>query len=185
MSSVDLASEALRLGQVIAYPTEAVWGLGCDPWNEQAVLTLLRLKKRPVSKGLILIASDLAQVEPYLELLTAEQRNRVIASWSVDALQAATWLVPLTEDVPKWISGEHSQVAIRVTKHIQTQALCRTFGRPIVSTSANPSSEPAALDAAMIRFYFSEQVLVLEGATCGATQPSVIRDAVTEEVLRG
>ena len=185
MSSVDLAVAALQAGQVIAYPTEAVWGLGCDPWSEQAVLGLLRLKQRPVEKGVILIASDLEQVERYLEQLTSEQRDMVIASWSDDVEQASTWLVPLTRDIPTWISGEHQQVAIRVTKHKQTQALCRAFGRPIVSTSANPSGQPAALDASMVRSYFGDQVFVLDGATSGAKQPSVIRDVGTGKVLRG
>ncbi len=182
---IDLAVAALRAGQVIAYPTEAVWGLGCDPWNEQAVLELLRLKQRPVEKGLILIASDIEQVEPYLEKLTSEQRKMVIAIWSDETAPATTWLVPLTANVPKWISGEHQQVAVRVTKHVQTQALCRAFGRPIVSTSANPSGEPSAINAAMVRSYFCDQIFVLDGETGGATQPSVIRDVGTGKVLRG
>lgn len=182
---LDLAVVALRDGQVVAYPTEAVWGLGCDPWNEQAVLEILRLKQRPIEKGVILIAADIAQVEPFLEKLTAEQRQQVIASWMDEAAPATTWLVPLTKNVPKWISGEHSQVAVRVTKHQQTQALCRVFGRPIVSTSANPSGEVSAVDAAMVRRYFNNQVFVLEGATGGATQPSVIRDVGTGMILRG
>ena len=182
---VDLAVAALREGQVIAYPTEAVWGLGCDPWNEQAVLQILRLKQRPVEKGVILIAADIEQVELFLEKLTPEQKQQVVASWMNEFAPATTWLVPLTADVPKWISGEHSQVAVRVTKHMQTQALCRAFGRPIVSTSANPSGEVSAVDAAMVRDYFGDQVFVFDGATGGATQPSVIRDVGTGKVLRG
>jgi len=182
---LDLAVAALRDGQVVAYPTEAVWGLGCDPWNEQAVLQILRLKQRPVEKGVILIAADIEQVEPFLEKLTSEQRQQLIASWSDVSAPATTWLVPLTANVPKWISGEHQQVAVRVTKHQQTQALCRAFGRPIVSTSANPSGEVSAVDASMVRAYFGDQVFVLEGATGGATQPSVIRDVGTGDVLRG
>lgn len=182
---LDLAVAALRDGQVIAYPTEAVWGLGCDPWNELAVLELLRLKQRPVEKGVILIASDVEQVEPFLEALTPEQRDIMIASWMDESAPATTWLVPLTIDVPKWISGEHAQVAVRVTKHQQTQALCRAFGRPIVSTSANPSGEVSAIDAVMVEKYFGDQVFVFDGATGGATQPSVIRDVGTGKVLRG
>lgn len=182
---LDFVVAALRAGKVIAYPTESVWGLGCDPWNEQAVLELLRLKQRPVEKGMILIAADVEQVEPYLKHLSAEQRGAVIASWADEQAVATTWLVPLTADVPAWISGEHPQVAIRVTRHLQTQALCRAFGRPIVSTSANLSGQAAALDAAMVQAYFGDQVLVLDGATGGAKQPSVIRDVGTGCVLRG
>ena len=185
MSAIDLAVSALRVGQIIAYPTESVWGLGCDPWNEQAVLALLGLKQRPVEKGLILIASDIEQVEPYLVPLSAEQRNVVLASWSDEVEQASTWLVPLAADIPTWISGEHPQVAIRVTKHKQTQALCRAFGKPIVSTSANPSGAPAAIYASMVRQYFQDQVFILDGETSGALLPSVIRDVGTGRVLRG
>jgi L-threonylcarbamoyladenylate synthase len=185
MNLIDLALSELRAGQVIAYPTESVWGLGCDPWNEQAVLALLRLKQRPVDKGLILIASDIVQVESYLEQLTAAQRDVVLASWSDEVKQASTWLVPLTPDIPTWISGEHSQVAIRVTKHQQTQALCRVFGKAIVSTSANPTGEPSAMNSATVRQYFQDQVFILDGETGGAKQPSVIRDALTGRVLRG
>lgn len=182
---LDLAVAALRDGQVVAYPTEAVWGLGCDPWNEQAVLQILHLKQRPVEKGVILIAADIEQVEPFLVLLTSEQKQKVIASWLDETAPAMTWLVPLTDNVPKWISGEHPQVAVRVTKHVQTQALCRAFGKPIVSTSANPNAEPSAVDAAMVRQYFADRVFIFEGATGGATQPSVIRDVETGQVLRG
>jgi L-threonylcarbamoyladenylate synthase len=185
MSAIDLAVSALEDSQVIAYPTESVWGLGCDPWNEQAVLALLGLKQRPVEKGLILIASDIEQVEPYLAQLSSEQRNIVLASWSDEVEQASTWLVPLTADVPTWISGEYPQVAIRVTKHKQTQALCRAFGKPIVSTSANPSGAPAAINASMVSQYFQDHVFILDGVTSGALLPSVIRVVGTGRVLRG
>ncbi len=186
-SSAAIASAvvALEQGDVIAYPTESVWGLGCDPWNEAAVQALLQLKLRPMHKGLILIAADEAQVNPFLERLTTAQRKAVVESWLDPAARATTWLVPLTDNVPIWISGTHDRVAIRVTRHAQTQALCRAFGHPIVSTSANPSGGTAALDAAMVEQYFNQRVFVLQGETGGATQPSVIRDAVTGDTLRG
>ncbi len=181
---IQQAIVALQAGRVIAYPTEGVWGLGCDPFNEQAVQTLLDLKQRPVDKGVILIAADVAQVDDYLVQLTAAQRQHVLASWQ-PGLPAATWLVPLTEDIPVWISGQHDRVAIRVTQHAQTQALCRAFGGVIVSTSANLSGAPAALDSATVRRYFADQVLIVDGETGGAISPSTIRDALTGQVIRG
>ncbi|AXI03433.1 L-threonylcarbamoyladenylate synthase [Aquirhabdus parva] len=184
VSAIASAVSALEQGEVIAYPTESVWGLGCDPWNEAAVQALLKLKDRPVSKGLILVAADEAQVNPFLEKLTGEQRKVVIESWLDPTSRATTWLVPLTDDVPIWISGAHDRVAVRVTRHVQTRDLCRAFGRPIVSTSANPSGEPSALDSAMVEQYFNQLVFILDGQTDGATQPSLIRDAITGEVLR-
>jgi len=175
---------ALQSGRVIAYPTEGVWGLGCDPFNVEAVQALLDLKQRPVEKGVILIAADVAQVAEYLTPLTPAQRQQVLASWQ-PGLPAATWLVPLTSAVPTWISGKHDRVAIRVTQHAQTQALCRAFGGVIVSTSANISGAPAALDSDTVRGYFTDQVLIVEGATGGATAPSTIRDALSGQVIRG
>ncbi len=185
MAAISRAVTALREGRVIAYPTESVWGVGCDPWDEGAVMTLLHLKQRPVAKGLILIAASVAQIEPFLAGLTAEQRDTVVSTWTDPNAPASTWLVPLTADIPTWISGAHDKVALRVTRHSEAQALCAAFGRPIVSTSANPSGEPAALDAETVIRYFGEQVMIVAGQTSGATQPSIIRDAVTGVVVRG
>lgn len=185
MAAINRGHVALSAGKVIAYPTESVWGLGCDPWDERAVMTLLHLKQRPVAKGLILIAASIAQIEPFLAGLTPDQRDTVIATWTDPSAPASTWLVPLTPDIPTWISGAHDRVAVRVTRHIEAQALCRAFGRPIVSTSANPSGDPAALDAETVTRYFGDQVQIVPGPTSGAQQPSIIRDAITGEVLRG
>ena len=68
MEGFKEALNDLRLGEVIAYPSEGVWGLGCDPRNKKAVLKLLNLKKRPMDKGLILVASNISQMEPYIDL---------------------------------------------------------------------------------------------------------------------
>ena len=95
-TSVAEAAQCLKQGHVLAYPTEAVWGLGCDPFNEQAFLEILRLKQRPIEKGVILLAAQIAQVEPLLKPLTAEMRQQVIDSWShrSPTERATTWLLP-------------------------------------------------------------------------------------------
>jgi L-threonylcarbamoyladenylate synthase len=89
---IDTAVQALQQGQVIAYPTEAVWGLGCDPEQQAAFEQILTLKQRPIEKGVILIAASVEQVEPFLAGLTPEQRQVVLSSWPAPL----TWLVPLT-----------------------------------------------------------------------------------------
>ena len=177
------AAHAVRAGQVIAYPTEAVWGLGCDPFNQAAVAEILRLKQRSVQKGVILIAASVAQVEPYLVGLTAEQYQRVVDSWSDDH-GANTWLVPLTTKIPAWISGVHDRVAIRVSRHPTVQALCLAYGGAIVSTSANPATENAARTAAEVQAYFGAQVPCVIGEVGQLARPSVIRDAITGQILR-
>ena len=181
--TVDSASPALRAGGVIAYPTEAVWGLGCDPANEAAVLKLLQLKQRAVEKGMILVAADLAQLEDWVRIyaLPAERRAEVLASWP----GANTWILPAGPRAPRWITGEHTGIAVRVSAHPLVAALCRAWGGPLVSTSANLAGQPparsrAGLDPNLLRDLDG----LVDGATGGLDQPTPIRDALTGHVLR-
>ena len=179
------AIQTLHSGQVLAYPTEAVWGLGCDPYNQQAFEQILQLKNRPIEKGVILIAASLKQVEPFLAGLSAAQIAQMQQSWDItEQEQASTWLVPLTHAVPTWISGQHNRVAIRVTTHPLVRQLCEGFGGAIVSTSANPAGLPPAKNSTEIVNYFGEQLAVLDGPLGQSTAPSKIRDIVSGQVLR-
>ena len=182
-ASIEDCIAALRKGGVIAYPTEGVWGLGCDPRDEAATLRLLALKQREVGKGLILIAADEAQLAPFVDMdaLDAGQRDAVRASWP----GPNTWIVPASADAPAWITGDHDGIAVRVTAHADVIALCEAFGGAIVSTSANRAGMPAAstfgaLDPAVIAGVDG----VLEGETGGLERPSAIRDARSGAVLR-
>jgi L-threonylcarbamoyladenylate synthase len=133
--SITDAVCVLRHGGVIAYPTEAVWGVGCDPFSEATVLRLLAIKQRPVDKGVILAAGALEQFEGLLDwsLLPTDRSEAVYATWP----GPHTWIVPATGRVPHWITGAHDGVAVRVSAHPTVVALCAAFGGPIVSTSAN------------------------------------------------
>jgi L-threonylcarbamoyladenylate synthase len=171
----------LRVGGIIACPTEAVWGLSCDPNNEDAVADLLALKRRPVSKGLILVAASTQQVEFLLSGLTEQQRETVCASWP----GPNTWLLPHRGLVPNWISGEHATVAVRVSDHPLIRSLCTLWGGPLVSTSANPSGARPAREAFQVRRYFGDALdYVLAGAVGTATRPTTIRDASSGRVIR-
>lgn len=178
----DHALRMLRDGGVIAYPTEAVWGLGCDPMHADAVQRLLALKQRPVEKGLILVAADLAQVQPWLDALPVARREAVLATWP----GPVTWLLPDPDQrIPAWIRGHHQSVALRVSAHPQVQALSRAFGGLLVSTSANPAGLPPARTALDVHRYFGEAVdAMVPGETGGLDKPTAIRDALTGETLR-
>ncbi|ENY6666857.1 L-threonylcarbamoyladenylate synthase, partial [Pseudomonas aeruginosa] len=128
------AARVVREGGVIAYPTEAVWGLGCDPWNEDAVYRLLALKARPVEKGLIVVAANIHQLDFLLEDLPDVWLDRLAGTWP----GPNTWLVPHQERLPEWVTGVHDSVAVRVTDHPLVQELCHLTG-PLISTSANPA----------------------------------------------
>ncbi|SFI10855.1 translation factor SUA5 [Pseudomonas guineae] len=177
---IQQAARVVRNGGVIAYPTEAVWGLGCDPWHGEAVERLLALKERPVDKGLILVAADIEQFDFLLEDLPEIWLARLTGSWP----GPNTWLVPHQNRLPEWISGQHNSVALRVSDHPQVRALCRLTG-PLVSTSANPAGRPSARSRLRVEQYFPGQLdRVLGGALGGRKNPSLIRDLITGDVIR-
>lgn len=183
--SMTQAIELLKQGDVLAYPTEAVWGLGCDPYQQAAFEKILHLKQRPIEKGVILVAANIEQAMPFLGGLTEQQLKPLLDSWQpAQAKQrATTWLVPLTAAVPPWIHGQHDQVAIRVSQHPLVQALCTGLGQVLVSTSANPSSLAAAKTADEVQSYFPN-LAYLDGETDQQSQPSRIIDAVTGTIIR-
>ncbi|MCJ0826162.1 Sua5/YciO/YrdC/YwlC family protein [Luteimonas sp. 50] len=181
--TVPAAADLLRRGGVLAYPTEAVWGLGCDPFDEAAVLRLLALKQRELDKGLILIAANLAQFDGLLDwgALPPERRAEVVASWP----GPHTWIVPATSRVPRWITGAHAGVAARVSAHPGVVALCTAFAAPLVSTSANPAGAAAPTTLAGIDPALRAAVDgILAGDTGGRDRPSDIRDARSGARLR-
>ena len=178
---VNRAVAALGRGGVIAYPTESVWGLGCDPANERAVMRLLALKNRPVNKGLILVASALEQLEWLLSGVERSQYERLAASWP----GPVTWLVPHRNLVPEWITGDHDTVAVRVSAHAGVCALCQAWGGVLVSTSANPAGSAPALNQLQIRRYFGDSLdFVVPGRVGGQSRPSSIRDLKSDRTIR-
>lgn len=175
------AVRALQRGGVIAYPTEAVWGLGCDPLDERACLRLLALKDRPWDKGLILVASRLSQIEPYIEIPSNNALKRATATWP----GPATWIFPAIDQCPMWISGDHDGVAVRVSSHPGVVELCEAWGGALVSTSANPSGRAPAMTPAQVRLYFGNALdALLPGALGGLAKPTTIREAATGHILR-
>ncbi len=153
------AARQLFQGEILAYPTEAVYGLGCDPLNGIAVSKILELKQRPMDKGLILIASSFEQIEPYIQA-DAAILERIMPSWP----GPVTWIVPVQTWVPHWLTGKFDSLAVRVTAHPLAKSLCETFGGPLVSTSANPAGKPPATTSIQVLNYFStDQLEIVKG----------------------
>ena len=169
------------MGRVIAYPTEGVWGIGCDPFNEDAVRQLLRIKGRRPEKGLILVAASIQQFAPLLAGLSPGQLEQLETSWP----GPITWIVPDNGRVPVWIRGQHSAVALRVSAHPLVAELCKRFGGPIVSTSANRAGRPVARYPWQIRRQLPMLDYVLHGPLGGTGKPSEIRDLQSGKILRG
>ncbi len=174
------AARALAGGGVIAYPTEAVYGLGCDPWNGTALARLIRLKRRPPGKGLIVIAGTPDDLSGLVVFPDGEVRRRVLASWP----GPVTWVLPACPGVSRRLTGGRGTLAVRVTAHPVASALCRHLG-PLVSTSANPGGCAPATCSARVRAYFRTGLAyIVPGAVAGAATVSEIRDALTGAVLR-
>ena len=182
--TLPAAAAILHRGGVVAYPTEAVWGLGCDPFDEAAVRRLLALKERAVDKGVILVAGALDDFASLLDwdALPTDRREAVFATWP----GPYTWIVPATGRVPHWITGQHDAVAVRVSAHPVVAALCAAFGGPLVSTSANRAGLPAPRHRADIAPALLDGTDGwVEGETGALQAPTTIRDARTGAVLRG
>ena len=176
------AARAMHRGGVIAYPTEAVWGLGCDPYNREAVEHLLSIKRRPMHKGLVLVAGDVEQIEFLLADLSAAERAKVTANWP----GPYTWILPDKHNqVPVWIKGKHDAVAVRVSAHLGVKEITKSFNSFIVSTSANPSECEPARSSLKVKTYFGNKVdYLVPGQLGGLSQPTQIRDLHSDRLVR-
>lgn len=175
-----LARRHVRCGGIIAYPTEGVYGLGCDPLNGSAVLRLLALKRRNWRQGLIVIGANLDQLRAFISSDDPGLLDRLRSSWP----NAVSWVVPASPRTPSWITGGRSTIVVRVPAHELARALCRVCG-PLVSTSANLHGRPPARTTwAVHRMFGSVLDLVIPGALGGRSGPSEIRDALTGAVYR-
>ncbi|GAA0713118.1 L-threonylcarbamoyladenylate synthase [Dokdonella soli] len=184
-TDTDLAATvaALRAGGVVAYPTEAVWGFGCDPHNRMAFERLFALKQRPPTQGVLLLGAEFAQVAPYIDLAATPPAAlaRAQTSWP----GPHTWIFPRAADVPAWVAGTHAGIALRVTAHPVAAALCRAFGGALVSTSANRHGEAPARSAEDVRNAFGDHLdAILNGALGGLERPTPIRDAISGDFVR-
>lgn len=179
--NIRQAAECLKSGGVIAYPTEAVFGLGCDPLNEQAVRAILSLKSRSVDAGLILLAETFNRFRQYTQQVSQDRLEVAFATWP----GPVTWLFPRAPGVPDYLAGKHATIALRVSAHPVCRLLCAEFGGALVSTSANPRGQPPALSADEVRAYFAGAIAgIVEGDLGGRAQPSEIRDLASGKVVR-
>lgn len=177
---IDSAARIVRSGGVVAYPTESVYGLGCDPFNDAALARLLQMKQRAPEKGLILIGSEVAQLRPYLAI-NDQQADFLQQQWPAPL----TYLVPVNDRVPALVRGKHATVAVRVPDHPIARALCTQLGGPLISTSANVSGRPAARNPFQVARQLGEQVdFIVSGVCDRAARPSKIIDLATGRVIR-
>ena len=180
--ALDSAVHTLKEGGIVAYPTEAVYGLGCDAGNDHAIEKLIALKQRDAHKGLIIIAADYRQLTPFLATLSSAMENKI----RTIPEQPTTWLVPASRDISPLLTGGRATIAIRLSQHPVAQQLCAQFGAAITSTSANPSGLEAVKTAQQVKTYFRQgQIDTIIDAPVGTlAAPTRIICAETDEVIR-
>lgn len=181
--SAEQLTELFHQGAVFAYPTEAVFGVGCDPLNELAVKTLLKLKNRPQEKGLILVASNYSQLLSFVDdkKIPMDRRSEIFSSWP----GPNTWLLPKSSSAPNWITGDSDFIAVRVTAHPLVRVMCDLFAGPLVSTSANiTGNQPAKTKQQVFEQFNPESITLIDGALGESAKPTSIRNSLTGETIR-
>lgn len=182
-STMKTAAEVFFQGGILAYPTEAVFGLGCDPDNQSAIEKLLSIKQRSADKGLILLAANYTQLLPYIDekAINSKQKENILSRWP----NAITQVLPAKSNISPLLSGKFDSIAVRITDHEDIIALCELTNKPIVSTSANLSGEPPAKTWQQVQTRLKHRVNhIIKGDTLGLDKPSTIIDGITGSVFR-
>ena len=170
----------LRRGGVIAYATESCFGFGCDPRSERALQKILRLKRRPKAKGLIVIGHRFESFAAFLKPLDERGRLQIYATWP----GSHTWLIPALDRTKRTLRGKHAALAVRVPAHRAARELCRWLNAAIVSTSANRGGQRPIKTTRDCLRRFGTRVEVIPGRIGQRKQPSAIQDLITGKILR-
>ena len=172
------ATRCVQQGGIIAYPTESVYGLGCDPLNINAVEKLLHIKNRSIEKGLILLSDNLEKLLPFIDATDAQCQQ-------LTQSQNITWLIKTRKQTPCWLTGQHKKIAVRITQHPIARALCKHLEQPIISSSANPTTKNAAKTRLQVQQYFQQQIdFVVPGSVGALNKPTQIIDMDSQRILR-
>ncbi len=174
------AAAIIQSGGIIAYQTDSLYGLSCDPYNEHAVDSLNNIKQRPGGKTFILIASAFEQIAPLLAASTCDQLDKLSP-----ADKPVSWIVAASDQTPAWLKSNDHSIAIRLSNDPITHALCTLLQRPLVSTSANISGRPSASNALQCRKIFGRQIdMFLKSSHRYSGKPSQLRRLCDNALLR-
>ena len=152
--SINLAVQTIKAGKILFYPTESIFGLGCDPFNEAACKKINLLKKRTNKAGLICLISDIK----HLNTLAAPLRKVDYEKIQHSALEHISWILPAKSDLPPWLLGPNNSVCVRLSSDPSIKLLCDTLDQAIISTSANEQDMPTARSIDEAKAIFSEKI---------------------------
>lgn len=195
VDELNLVASYLQAGGVLAYPSESVWGLGCDALNADAIHQVINLKHRDVGKGLIVLTDAAGRLKSLLNVSHETSLIDYMQSFSDEFThehsRALTWLVPIQSSaLPSVLIGSHDTLAVRITTHPVLNDVCQALISPtnpygfLVSTSCNPSRQAPAQNLAQAMEYFGDQIAYLDTDGLGFAQPSCIKDLLAGHILR-
>lgn len=177
--SIRHAAHIIQHGGVIAYPTDTIYGLGCDPYDPHAIELLNVIKQRPSNKQFILLAANIDQIKP-LVLLDKEQEKTITQS-----TQPTSWIVKASKNAPSWLVDDNNTVTIRISSHHDVKRLCTALGHAIISTSANIAGKTPARNALDLHKYFHNIVdKILISDKQQTSKPSKIIRLCDNRVIR-
>lgn len=178
---IQAAAAIIKRGGIVAYPTEGVYGLGCDPLNKDAVERLIAIKGRSADKGLILVAASNDHLDGFLGPVSPAVQAQLDRDWP----GPVTWIMPCTDRAPELISGGRPTLAVRISAHATTADLCNACGHALVSTSANRSGARPCMDAQSVSAELGAEIdAIIDAPLGGLNAPTPIFDAVTGQQLR-
>lgn len=156
-ADLDEAVRVLKRGGIIVYPTDTVWGIGCDATNAEAVAKIYALKQRADSKSMLVLLDTTAKLNYYVQEVP-ETAWTLLDAVTDESSKPLTIIYPAARNLAKNLLAEDGSVGIRISSEPFSQALCRQLHAPIVSTSANLSGQPTA------RYFGEIAQEVLDGA---------------------
>jgi len=171
---------AFNMGSIFAYPTEAVFGLGCDINNISSIKRILDIKKRNESKGLIVISDNFEKIKDLIDV-----RYHDLFLQTYNDITPTTWLCPASNKTLPEVTGGSNKIAIRITRHPVCISICKLLEQPIISTSANISGENPTTTFNETLKTFNESVDFIINDSVGRNKkPSKILDLLTKKILR-
>lgn len=150
--SIRHAAHIVKNGGVIAYPTDTIYGLGCDPYNPDAIEKINRIKQRPLNKQFILLAGNIDQLRSLIQL-SKDQEKTITQN-----TEPTSWVVKASKFAPPWLTDSSGNLTIRISSHDDVQRLSQALGNAIISTSANISGKPPAKNSLQLHKYFHHKV---------------------------
>lgn len=134
---IEKCADMLRAGKVLLYPTDTVWGIGCDATNEEALMKIYHIKRRDERKSMIILLDSAERLPLYVEHIP-------LVAWDLipHVSRPTTFIYPTARNLPARLVHDDGTIAIRIVQHDFCRRLIRALGKPIVSTSANMATQP-------------------------------------------